>query len=242
VVDQRTLRRIELRLLEAAAGFEAIELSPLAPLGVCAALAPASQNKIVSTTRGSEVVADPTNVLALECARRLTAAPHDPVRLCTCHRVVRAQPAPRRPGFSQHFSLFALASAARATADHSALEALLCEHIATQLAGVEALRAAGYHMPEMALRLLARPALAHVAARIGARFPALVVEHAELDHPYYDGGLRFMLSAPGERERIPLIDGGAFGWVARLTNNRRHLFVASGFGHQLAPILFAGAP
>jgi hypothetical protein len=242
VVDQRTLRRIELLLLEAASTFEALELSPLAPLGVCSALAPASQNKIVSTTRGSEVVADPTNVLALECARRLSAASHETVRLCTCHRVVRAQPAPRRPGFAQHFSLFALASATRATADHGALEALLCEHIATHLAGLDALRAARYRMPVMALRLLAHPALAQVAARIGARFPSLQVEHAHLDHPYYDGGLRFMLSAPDARERIPLIDGGAFGWVARLSSNRRHLFVASGFGHQLVPILFAEPP
>jgi hypothetical protein len=70
-VDQRALMEVDGHLFAAAAEFEAIELAPVAPLGVCASVALASQNKIVSTVRGTEVVSDPTNVLALECARRL---------------------------------------------------------------------------------------------------------------------------------------------------------------------------
>jgi hypothetical protein len=37
---------------------------------------------------------------------------------------------------------------------------------------------------------------------------------------------------------IPLIDGGAFDWVAKLASNRRLVFVASGMGAQLLPLLF----
>src|SRR5436309_209343 len=70
-IDQRTLVDLDGHLLAAAAGFEAIELSPLAPLGTCSAVGLASQNKTVSALRGTEVVSDPTNVMALECARRL---------------------------------------------------------------------------------------------------------------------------------------------------------------------------
>src|SRR5262245_30325453 len=70
-IDQRTLNELDTQLLAAAAPFEALELAPLAPLGTCSAMGLTSQNKIVSTVRGTEVVSDPTNVLALECVRRL---------------------------------------------------------------------------------------------------------------------------------------------------------------------------
>lgn len=53
-LDQRTFVALDQELLTAAAGFEAVELSPLAPLGVCSAVALASQNKIVSALRGTE--------------------------------------------------------------------------------------------------------------------------------------------------------------------------------------------
>src|SRR6478672_8725958 len=70
-IDQRILNALDGHLLAAAEGFEALELSPVAPLGACSVVGPASQNKVLSALRGTEVVSDPTNVLALECARRL---------------------------------------------------------------------------------------------------------------------------------------------------------------------------
>src|SRR4051812_4739536 len=121
-IDQRTLVALDGHLLAAAEGFEALELSPLAPLGACSVVGPASQNKVVSALRGTEVVSDPTNVLALECARRLRRPGDDatpPVRLATCHRCVRAQEIPKRPGHAAHFRLFCLATAGREQKDHA---------------------------------------------------------------------------------------------------------------------------
>jgi len=109
-IDQRALLELDRHLFTAAADFQAIELSPVAPLGVCLSMAPASQNKIVSTARGTEVVSDPTNVLALECASRL-ADSTAPVRLATSHRCTRAQAVPKLPGFAAHFRMFCLATA-----------------------------------------------------------------------------------------------------------------------------------
>jgi hypothetical protein len=64
------------------------------------------------------------------------------------------------------------------------------------------------------------------------------VVRAELQHPYYHG-LRFMISARSTNgDQIPLIDGGAFDWLAQLTSNRRLVLVASGMGAQLAPYLY----
>ena len=71
--DQRESIAIDGHLLAAADGFEAIELSPVAPLGVCSTIAPTDQHRVLSALRGTEVVSDPTNVLALECATRIRA-------------------------------------------------------------------------------------------------------------------------------------------------------------------------
>ena len=51
-------------------GFRPIQLSPVSPLGTCSVVATAHQNKVISALRGTEVVADATNVLALESVVR----------------------------------------------------------------------------------------------------------------------------------------------------------------------------
>lgn len=118
-VDQRTSIAMDGYLLAAAPDFEALELSPVAPLGCCSAVALTDQNRVLSALRMTEVVSDPTNVLALECAQRLRARPQAAIHLATSQRVVRAQPVPNEPGYSQHFRIFILASGGRETKDHA---------------------------------------------------------------------------------------------------------------------------
>jgi hypothetical protein len=237
-VDQRTLTALDGHLLTAAAAFEAIELSPLAPLGCCSVIGLASQNKIVSALRGTEVVADPTNMCALECARRLREDPGQIVRLATCHRCVRGQEFPKRPGFAQHFRIFCLATAGRERQDHGLLVDALAEHIATYLHALNRLEQHGYAFPNRRVRILATADRAALADRVAATVQGPPVERDILDHGYYDG-LRFMIHAEStDTESVPLIDGGAFDWVGRLASNRRLVFVASGMGAQLAAILF----
>ena len=112
--DPRKVWQVEARLWALLpAEFTALDLSPTTPLGTCTAVAPGSQDRIVSTVRGTEVVSDPTNVLALEAAqRRKTAQASQPVHLACCHRVLRAQPFDG-PGLLQHFRLFALVTSDR---------------------------------------------------------------------------------------------------------------------------------
>src|ERR1700759_66093 len=74
MLDQRLAHQLDGLALEAAAAYEAVLLSPVAPLACCSAIAPGSQDRIVSTLRGTEVVSDPTNVMALLCSERLGAA------------------------------------------------------------------------------------------------------------------------------------------------------------------------
>lgn len=241
-LDQRTLIEMDAQLLGAATAFESIELSPVAPLGVCSAVALASQNKIVSTARGTEVVSDPTNVMALECARRLREGPGNIVRLVTSHRCVRAQPVPRLPGFAAHFRLFCLASAGHERGNRAVLSGELAEHICTQLAALDALERIGYSFGDRKLRLLASAANAELAERVAAavlkRVAPLLIEHQPLEQAYYDG-LRFQIDVTAPNgATLPLIDGGTFDWLRKLMSNGKMVFVASAMGSQVAAYLF----
>lgn len=239
-VGQREMLRTYLCLLEAADAFEALELSPLAPLGACSAVGLASQNKIVSALRGTEVVSDTTNVMALEASRRLRRDASAVVRLATCQRVVRAQPAPPKPGFAQHFGLFALASAGREAQDHAFTAAELATHIRTHLRGLDLLGREGLVFEGRRVEIRSTPARRAIAGRVAEAIKDVAsVTEGELDHAYYSGGLRFLLfvRAPDGSE-VPLADGGSFDWVAKLLSRRGLAFVASGMGAQLAPLLF----
>jgi hypothetical protein len=223
-IDQRTLNQLDGHLLKAASAFEALELSPLAPLGSCSSIALASQNKIVSTVRGTEVVSDPTNLLALESARRLRKNAAQTIKLTTNHRCVRAQAVPDVPGFAAHFRLFCITTAGHERKDQDFLVESLSEHIQTHLSALNRLEQHGYAFPDRIIKILATPERKGLGERVA--------------HDYYDG-LRFMISARCRGgEHMPLIDGGAFDWLRKLTSNNKLVFVASGLGSQLAAYLY----
>jgi len=238
LTDQRTLMAIDLELLAAARDFTSIELSPLAPLGGCSVVAPTSQNRVVSSARGSEVVSDPTNVLALESARRLQDEPQHVVRFATSHRCVRAQSVPKVPGFAAHFRMFCLTTAGRETADQQFTVATLTEHIKVHLDGLDRLERLGYAFPNRIITLLSTPQRAALAQRIEHNLSGVRIRHEPLEHGYYFG-LRFKIDAGTTAgDSIPLIDGGAFDWVAQLTANRKNVFIASALGSQLVALAF----
>jgi hypothetical protein len=240
-VDQRTTVALDQELFAAVPAFEALELSPLAPLGVCSSVALASQNKVVSALRSTEVVSDPTNVLALECATRLRKDPSLVLRLATSHRVVRAQALPPRSGFTQHFRLFCLAIAGRERKDHAFVVEALGEHLEALLGILEQLSGKGYLFPDLRVRILATPERAALAERIAATVHGVPVERAVLTQRYY-AGLRFMIfvRTPGGDD-VPLCDGGAFDWLEKLASNRRLVFTASALGSQLVAYLLREA-
>ncbi len=236
--DQRISVAVDGHLLAAADGFEAIELAPVAPLGSCSTVALTSQHRTLSALRGLEVVSDPTNVLALEIASRWQTARSD-VHLVTCQRVVRAQPAPRLPGYAQHFRIFVLASGGLETQDHGFTVATMARHIATMLAALDQLEQHGYAFGARRVDLLATPERTRLAERIGATITGIPVAVKALEHAYYSGGLRYQLWLTArDGKEIPAVDGGSFDWLAKLTSNRRAVYVTTGAGAQLIPIVF----
>ena len=237
-IDRRTSLAVDAALFAAAEGFEALELSPLAPLASCSSVALTDQNRVVSALRSTEVPADPTNVLALECALRLRAAPSVPVHLATSQRVVRAQPVPKLPGYAQHFRIFVLATGGVESEGRAFSVASVVRHARVLLAALESLERQGYAFGERFVEVLSTPERSAQANAI-ARALGDVATCKPLGHAYYSGGLRFMLwVTAADGSRVPLGDGGTFDWLAKLGSNRRAVFIASGLGAQLIPTLF----
>jgi hypothetical protein len=233
-LDQRRVHEVDQLAFAVSEEFEAVQLSPVAPLGVCSVLAPTSQDRTLSAARGLEVVSDPTNVLALLCAQRLKREPATDVRLCTVHQVLRAQPLPKGAGFSRHFRLLTLAEAGPARAEDGFEVDAFARHVAVFERFLDGLRAQGSVFPRVRATLQGSPARETLASRVEARLahelPRIEITRESVESSYYDG-VRVLFGADhASGEHLNLGDTGAFDWVAKLTANRRMRFVASGLG------------
>lgn len=233
--DPRQVARLEARLWRLLPDvFRGVDLSPVAPLGTCSAVAPVSQHKVVSTTRGTEVVSDPTNVLALEAAARRRSGAAE-VHLAACHRVLRGQPF-HAPGAFQHFRLFALVSSARDTGSGGTEAALLTEHLrfwsralGDLLPGREAtLRWTAFGFAPLPERMAdtVLPALEPLAPGVAVREdPA-----RERARGYYERGAILIDAGGGE-----VGDGGFTDWTARLLGNaKERCFISCASTERLA--------
>jgi len=237
-VDLRTAVAVDSHLLAAAETFDAIELSPVAPLGTSSVVALTDQNRVLSALRATEVVSDPTNVLAFECALRLRNSPLIPVHLVTSQRVLRTQPVPNLPGYTQHFRIFVLASGGREGRNNDFSVQTLALHIRTILAGLDRLEQHGYRFGERRVEILATTEREHVGDRLASGFGSMAFRK-RLEHPYYSGGLRYGIwVTTADGAPLPLVDGGTFDWLATIGSNRRLVFVASGAGSQIIPLHF----
>ncbi len=237
--DPRRLWALEARLWELLPRqFAGIELSPVAPLGACSALGPVSQDRVISTVRGTEVVSDPTNVLALEAAarrqrqrQRQQTPGADTVHLACCHRVLRGQPFDE-PGLLQHFRLFALVSSARDGGSGRTEAALLTAHLrfwAHALGDLlpgrhAAIRYTVFGFPPLRERVedTVRPALAPLPAEV------TVEEDPERQRArgYYErGAIRIDAGAGADLGEVG--DGGFTDWTARLLNDAKERCLVS---------------
>lgn len=230
-VDPREVMRLEHGLWTALpSSFVGVDLSPVAPLGTCAAVAPVDQNRILTTARMSEVVSDPTNVLALEAAaRRRHATPREEVHLATSHRVLRTQRF--EPGMSQHFRLFALVSSARDRGSGSTETSLLLAHLRFWCHALAAacpgravtieVSALGDPLIEDRLADSVLPALVpppNVALRADP-------ERQRARGYYVGGALR--VEVAGDEGPLEVGDGGLTDWTAQLLHDAKERCLVS---------------
>ncbi|MFF5173093.1 hypothetical protein ACFY3U_10700 [Micromonospora sp. NPDC000089] len=223
--DSRAVSRVEARIWALLPpDVVGVELSPVVPLGTCAAVGPVSQHRIVSTMRGTEVLSDPTNALAVEAVVRRRHA--DEVHLAAAHRALRAQDF--GPGWSAHFRLFTLVSTARDAGSGRTEARLLIRHLAFWQRVLADL--APTADPELHLTVLND---AVVAERLADTVrPALaggpVPLHDEPDRRrgrgYYTGvALRSTLRGGA----LEVGDGGGTDWTARLAGDAKERCVVS---------------
>ncbi len=229
--DPRLLAQLEARFWSALpVEFDGAELSPVAPLGTCSAVAGVSQNRVVSTMRLSEVVSDSTSALVVELAgRRQDAASSEALHLATCQRQLRAQVF--GPGADSHFRLLCLASGTRDSGSGAAHAALLTRHLLAWRAVCAQLPAGLAVTVELAAwdSALAERVDDTVlpAVETDERFRVVLTPERTRARGYYSAGaLLITARAPGD-EPVELGDGGFTDWTARLTSNAKELCLVS---------------
>jgi hypothetical protein len=219
-------------------GYEALDLSPLCPLGTSSVVATVDQNKVVSTVRNTEVVSDSTNVLALEAAlrrRRLLQFPGQrlsPVRLAACQRQVRAQGVAGRRGFA-HFGLLSVVCAGRDQGRFAFEAAALVEQI-------------GYFVSLVAHRH-PRPRIKVALTDLGAGDEVLeseVLQPLRQEFPdagfgmdpdrtsgrgYYIGAC-YKITLDETIDGTEVADGGCVGWTRTLLTDNKERLVIGGLG------------
>ncbi|MBU6500887.1 MAG: hypothetical protein KGJ89_02075 [Patescibacteria group bacterium] len=155
-LDQRETTRLENLLYEIVPKeFDAIELSPVCPLGTNGALTMISQNNVLSAIRDMEVAADVTIALSMEAARRRAGfMKYDPknskeVNICTSERLLRLQPFEPESGFSQHFRCFGMATAASSVPFRNFTIQAATKHLTVYLKLIEELNAGYYDFQDI---------------------------------------------------------------------------------------------
>lgn len=199
-----------------------VQLSPVVPLGTCSAVAPQSQNRIVTATRPVEVLADPTNALAVEAAdRRSRQDPAGVVHVAAAQPVLRAQAF--GPGMGQHFRLFALVSSARDTGSGRTEAHLLATHLRFWRDALTALLPG--HDLRLSYTIFDRPVLRdRVADTVAPAVGGLLAEDPgrERGRGYYTG-VALLLTAGG----LELGDGGLTTWTAQLLGDAKERCLVS---------------
>lgn len=232
-VDVLQLRAKELSTLQwlQQCGFVPLELSPVSLLGTCAAVGPVSQKKIISATRGTEVLSDATNAIALHIAdlkKRKNDA--DLLKFCTTHRHVRTPPV-KVKGHSPHFTIACCVSAGIDTGNLAfeintirehflALQAVLLQVFQTEVKYFKLQPRAGYKQgDQLADRIF---------DNIKNMFP-VAVDTKTMPNDYYQG-IQYKAVINVHGEEIEIADGGFVNWTQQLLENKKERCFISGLG------------
>jgi len=236
-VTVAALRRCEDAAFASAKQFAPCMLSPLAPFALHSSLATVDQNKVVTTTRGNEVAADPTATLVLEAAiRRIAILRQDAkstevVRLAASQRVVRAQQVTGPRQFA-HFHLFGLVSGGRDTGSRQFESEAVAEHLEIH---VNAALALGASQVRIALTDFSGRDYTGAIGRARERLdgtPGVIceVDDGRVGGRGYYRDLCFKSHATFGADTFEIGDGGVVDWTQQLTSSGKERCFISGIG------------
>jgi hypothetical protein len=221
-------------------GFAPLTLSSVAPLGTCSVFNTVSQHKVLSASRGTEVVADATNVLVLHAASELQGKIIDRnliKRYCAVHRHVRSQFFDN-PDFTPHFGIFCMASVGYDRGNYSFELGQLQEHIATILKLLDV----SFPNHKVSVTFFLKSAGSSFLERLKEHnqvWSHLSVDYQEDQHNHYYETIQFKLFVEINNQKIDIADGGVVNWTQQLLGNQKHRAFISGVGIELAQKLLS---
>ena len=226
-------------------GYVPLELAPLCPLGTNSTVASVSQNKVVSTVRNTEVVADSTNVLALECAmrrrrlRQVAGRRREPVLLAASHRLTRAQVF-NGPRLTPHFRVVSLCAAGRDEGSFQFEATQLVEQIAFYVRLIRDVAQLGCHFSDIRVALtdfsegrLTATLEDEVLQPLSERFPDARCHFdptRSAGRGYYDRVCFKVFATERSDGELELADGGPTPWTRHLLSDQKERLVVSGLG------------
>ena len=239
------LKQIEIDLLKIfhKCLFETIELSPVAALGTCSIVAPANQKKVLSALRGTEVLADATNAIALHISdlkKQKLWSPKTAVeklRLGTIQRHVRTQSLSVK-GFTPHFKIGCLVTSGMDTGNYGFEKEALAEHVVA----MKMIFSDFYEVDQLSFRLVCRGGYPdsiklaiEVKKFIQQHHPDTaidVIETSEKEIGYYKG-IQYKVDIKWRDKTFEIGDGGFVDWTQKLLQNKKERLLITGFGFEL---------
>lgn len=217
-------------------GFIPMELSPVSPLGSCSAIATVDQNKIISAGRGTEVTADATNLLALECSRIRKQKKFDrtDLKFCSIHRHIRAQQIGNVKGHSPHFKIFCAVTAGKDRGSFEFEKESLLNHLdfykeyLKEKLGLDTLIVRFKALNDEDDNRLFMTASEHIKSTI-KEFEYQELEADQSAQQYYKR-LQFKIYLMFNNREFEIGDGGYVDWTQKLTGNKKERLLISAIG------------
>jgi hypothetical protein len=235
------LKRMELDMLELfkRLSFEPIELSPVSVLGSCSVVATADQDKILSALRGTEVLADATNSIALHICdlkqSKSLSGRTDMLNFSTVQRHVRTQQITGK-GFTPHFKIGCLVTAGTDTGSFSFEKQSLYQHIMA----MKVLYMDYYKVDDISFRFLCRKhgydsserLAEHVKEFIIGKHPDIsidIIKTPEKEIDYYKG-IQYKVDIRVNGKTYEIGDGGFVDWTQQMLQNKKERMLSTGIG------------
>ena len=232
-----SFKRMELEIMEflSTKEFDLLEFGPLAPFGSCSVLGTISQNLILSASRGSEVVADITNLMALESAKRKKAnTSSQNINLAATHRLTRCQPLTSEK-HTAHFKILCLTTAGYDKGNSTFEVQSIAAHINiyleifTTILNIQSdqLRVKIFHLTDNN-----QDKLSSISSRVR---PLCKTENIELisiprTQKIYYQDIQFQINFLCKDQEYFIVDGGFVDWTQQLLQNKKERLMTSGMG------------
>jgi hypothetical protein len=241
---QAILNRFDVLAFSLLSGdWHSLDLSPVTPLGTCTSISNLSQNRMLSTIRNSEVVADSTNTMALKAALMRkecldgNAKSTQTIHCCSSHRLLRTQDFEEKK-FSAHFRVFALVSAGRDTGHFSFEMTQIEEHLRFYLTlckKLNLLRETEVHVSDFSGEF-SITLIEEMFGKLGESFNEVgfFLDPNRAEARNYYAPLAFRIRFRDMEGRTwDMVDGGFTNWTQLLLNSRKERFLSSAIGSEL---------